>query len=155
LAASEDRYSKEANGDDVMKIRRSGRTRWGFTLLELLVAVVLVAILASLAIPRFLEARNRSRVGAAQADLFTLRKALAMYAVDHDSYPAAAASYPDLETVLVDPDGKPYVTLPTGDTFIWVSYDLPEVEAYLVTVQALDDRATILLAGPTGVWIGP
>ncbi|MEO8376027.1 MAG: type II secretion system protein GspG [Candidatus Sumerlaeota bacterium] len=58
-----------------------------FTLIELLVAVAVIAILAAIAVPNFLEAQTRSKVSRAKADMATLRTALESYAVDSSSYP--------------------------------------------------------------------
>jgi prepilin-type N-terminal cleavage/methylation domain-containing protein len=60
--------------------------RFGFTLIELLIVVAIIAILAAIAIPNFLEAQTRSRVSRAKGDLRTLALALDSYFVDHSKY---------------------------------------------------------------------
>ncbi len=61
-----------------------------FTLIELLIVVAIIAILAAIAVPNFLEAQTRSKVSRAKADLRTIRTALEAYAVDANSYPLNA-----------------------------------------------------------------
>lgn len=61
-----------------------------FTLIELLITVAIIAILAAIAVPNFLEAQTRSKVSRAKADMRTLRTALESYAVDNNSYPLNA-----------------------------------------------------------------
>lgn len=63
------------------------RTRRGFTLIELLVVVAIIAILAGIALPNFLEAQTRSKVSRAKADLRTLAIGLEAYYVDNNRYP--------------------------------------------------------------------
>jgi prepilin-type N-terminal cleavage/methylation domain-containing protein len=58
-----------------------------FTLIELLIVVAIIAILASIAVPNFLEAQTRSKVSRAQSDLRTLSVALGVYHVDRNRYP--------------------------------------------------------------------
>jgi len=59
----------------------------GFTLIELLIVVAIIAILAAIAVPNFLEAQVRSRVSRAKNDMRTLRTALEAYRLDNESYP--------------------------------------------------------------------
>jgi type II secretion system protein G len=61
--------------------------RSGFTLIELLVVVGIIAILASIAVPNFLEAQTRAKISRACADHRTLSVAIETYAVDQLKYP--------------------------------------------------------------------
>lgn len=58
-----------------------------FTLIELLIVVAIIAILAAIAVPNFLEAQIRSKVSRAKADMRTMATAIEQYAVDCNSYP--------------------------------------------------------------------
>jgi len=59
----------------------------GFTLIELLIVVAIIAILAAIAVPNFLEAQVRAKTGRVQNDLRSLAMAIEAYRVDHDMYP--------------------------------------------------------------------
>lgn len=58
-----------------------------FTLVELLIVVAIIAILAAIAVPNFLEAHTRAKVSRVRNDLRTAATALETYAVDHSGYP--------------------------------------------------------------------
>ena len=60
-----------------------------FTLIELLIVVAIIAILAAIAVPNFLEAQVRSKVARGKADMRTLVTAVESYAVDYNAYPPA------------------------------------------------------------------
>jgi len=58
-----------------------------FTLIELLIVVAIIAILAAIAVPNFLEAQTRAKTSRAKADERTIGTAMETYAVDHNKYP--------------------------------------------------------------------
>jgi general secretion pathway protein G len=60
----------------------------GFTLLELLLVMLIVALLASLAAPVVVSGIQRARESTLKADLYALRKAIDDYNVDNGGYPA-------------------------------------------------------------------
>jgi len=63
------------------------RDRKGFTLIELLIVVAIIAILALIAVPNFLEAQTRAKVSRVRADHRSLATALEAYMVDWNEYP--------------------------------------------------------------------
>ncbi len=58
-----------------------------FTLIELLIVVAIIAILAAIAVPNFLEAQTRAKVSRAKADMRTITTGLESYHIDHNAYP--------------------------------------------------------------------
>lgn len=58
-----------------------------FTLIELLIVVAIIAILAAIAVPNFLEAQVRSKVARVKADQRTVATGMESYMVDHNRYP--------------------------------------------------------------------
>jgi len=61
--------------------------RKAFTLIELLIVVAIIAILAAIAVPNFLEAQVRAKVSRAQADMRSLATAIEAYRVDNNTFP--------------------------------------------------------------------
>jgi prepilin-type N-terminal cleavage/methylation domain-containing protein len=58
-----------------------------FTLIELLIVVAIIAILALIAVPNFLEAQVRSKVARVRTEMRTLTVAFESYFVDWNGYP--------------------------------------------------------------------
>jgi prepilin-type N-terminal cleavage/methylation domain-containing protein len=69
--------------------------RKGFTLIELLIVVAIIAILAAVAVPNFLEAQTRSKVSRAKSDMRSVATALEAYFVDHNTYPWTVHNFQD------------------------------------------------------------
>lgn len=65
----------------------------GFTLIELLIVVAIIAILAAIAVPNFLEAQVRAKVSRAKTDLRTIATGLEAYGVDSNHYPPNDGAY--------------------------------------------------------------
>jgi type II secretion system protein G len=88
-----------------------------FTLIELLIVVAIIAIVAAIAVPNFLEAQTRSKIARAKADMATIATALEAYRVDNNDYP------PDWDSGLYGVTGllgewKTYASLSTPVAFI-------------------------------------
>jgi general secretion pathway protein G len=69
-------------GEEVLMRRRTT----GFTLVELLVVIGILAVLAAILFPVFSRAREKGRSAACASNLKQLGMALAMYASDYDGY---------------------------------------------------------------------
>ncbi len=66
---------------------RFSHVRKGFTLIELLIVVAIIAILAAIAVPNFLEAQTRAKVSRGKSDMRTISTGLESYHVDNNTYP--------------------------------------------------------------------
>ena len=65
---------------------RKARGTHGFTLIELLIVVAIIAILAAIAVPNFLEAQVRAKISRAKTDMRTFAVAEDAYRVDWNTY---------------------------------------------------------------------
>src|SRR5438552_17623482 len=72
------------------------RGQSGFTLIDLLIVVAILAILAAVLIPNFLRARASSYLATCQLDLRNIAAALELYYGENQTYPLAANWQNDL-----------------------------------------------------------
>ena len=63
--------------------------RKGFTLVELLIVVVIIAVLASVAIPKFMDSQRRSLESSVREQIHILRNAIASFNSDTGWWPAS------------------------------------------------------------------
>ncbi len=72
----------------------------GFTLVEIMVVVAIIALLAAVAIPNYLRARKRSQASTIVEDLRMLNSAVDLYAIENTKPPGAAFAWTDLARYL-------------------------------------------------------
>jgi prepilin-type N-terminal cleavage/methylation domain-containing protein len=84
--------SNSSSSSIIHSIKCAGQSR-GFTLIELLIVVAIIAILAAIAVPNFLEAQTRARISRAVADMRTLATGLELYTVDNAVAPPSQQAY--------------------------------------------------------------
>ena len=70
-------------------LRRGRAAQQGFTLLELLVVLLIIALLAGYVGPKLFSQVDRAKVRATQAQMKTLGDALVQYRLDVGSYPSS------------------------------------------------------------------
>ncbi len=105
-----------------------------FTLIELLIVVAIIAILAAIAVPNFLEAQTRSKVSRAQADMRSFATALEAYALDNNVYPVygriSSAGIPEIPATVNDfNDQMAFVSPRISTPIAYLTTRLPDVFA--------------------------
>ena len=115
------------------------RTR-GFTLIELLIVVAIIAILAAIAVPNFLEAQVRAKIARTLADCRTVGLAVQAYRIDHNKYPIPMCYYYNPRPSSV------YTTAVLGAT------ELSTPIAYISTTAFIDPFKPDLRGAAVGSW---
>jgi prepilin-type N-terminal cleavage/methylation domain-containing protein len=95
------------------------RDERGFTMLELLVALVILGILATIALPAFLGQRQKGQDTEAKAMVRNAVVALRTYETDHETFAATRADLEGIEPAIANasPD---FDVIGTADTFVIV-----------------------------------
>jgi len=79
---------------------RKYTTSSGFTIVELLIVIVVIAILAAISIVAYTGIQQRARDSERTAELNSLQKALELYHVDTGGYPRCGSTGPNTPPVL-------------------------------------------------------
>lgn len=70
----------------------NSKSNAGFTLVELLIVAIMLAILAAIVVPQFANTTTEGEEAALKADLAGIRSALELYRQQHGSYPGIVAA---------------------------------------------------------------
>jgi general secretion pathway protein G len=76
----------------------------GFTLLEIIVVVAIIAILAGVIAPKILDAPERARIERTKSDIQQIVTALNLYKLDNSFYPSTEQG---LDALIAKPSGEP------------------------------------------------
>jgi type IV pilus assembly protein PilA len=118
------------------KLRRRAEDEKGFTLIELLVVILIIAILAAVAIPTFLNQRGKAYDSNAESMAKSAQVAEETYATSNNgAYTTSAAALQSIDPSLNDTSAAALTvnTAPTGDEYQVVATAVNTGDAFTVT----------------------
>jgi general secretion pathway protein G len=103
----------------IRQMRAARKNEGGFTLMELIIVMAIIAILVSISVPIYANMIRRAKEAVLREDLHTLRTAIDSYTVDKEKAPESLddlvqAGY--LKAVPVDPMTQSSETWITGES---------------------------------------
>ena len=118
----------------------------GFTLVEIMIVVAIIALLAAIAVPGFLRARKRSQASRILNDLRMIDSAVDQYAIETNRKTGDAVGIADWTNYLK----KGSLLYNTGNSLLGTAYG-PQTVDTIPQVQAADLAVLSDVAG-TGFW---
>lgn len=138
-----------------MVFRHLRRGSKGFTLIELMIVIAIIGILAAIAIPNFMSARDKAKRSGAKQTLGALRLAMDMYLTDYDSYPTSLATTQASAVQYLGPYTnitQLYATTLDGSV---LTYSGVLAASYSIAAKAVDRPKTLCTANQDNVWSDP
>ena len=77
--------------------RKLNHNRGGFTLVEIMIVVAIIALLAAIAVPNFLRSRKRSQATQVLEDLRVIDAAVDLYAIETNKGSGATVAWSDVQ----------------------------------------------------------
>jgi type II secretion system protein G len=127
-----------------MSWRRTRITERGFTLVELMVVVAVIGVLATIAIPLYVNVQARGRVAKAQADSRTLASAVSIYSAHMGAIPTALTQLTAVATNAQGNRAGPFMNSIPVPPAGWASYAYaPNVSAGTYTITSSGDSTSV------------
>jgi type II secretion system protein G len=97
----------------MMRTLLNRRREQGFTLVEIMIVVLIIGILLAIAVPSFINARERSRANACRANLRQIQAAKEQWAMANNQGPTATPGWGDLVPTFM----QQQPSCPSGGTY--------------------------------------
>src|SRR5437763_1434759 len=100
------------------KLRQRAGDEKGFTLIELLVVILIIGILAAIALPAFLNQKEKGQDAEAKSGVRTMQVAEETYYTDNQTYATTVANLTALEPAINDLAARPAARAHRGSTIV-------------------------------------
>jgi prepilin-type N-terminal cleavage/methylation domain-containing protein len=121
----------------------SNRRTAGFTIVELLIVIVVIAILAAITVVAFNGIQNRARDTSVQNDLTQLAKQFGMFYADKGMYPTTTT---DLESLTVSINKTAY-WLDAGSPYNLVPCTSADAQQFTITAIPISGKRLYVTSG--------
>ena len=127
-------------------LNKLNKRRGGFTLVEIMIVVAIIALLAAIAVPGFLRARKRSQASRILNDLRMIDAAVDQYAIETNRSAGHAVAVVDWTNYLK----KGTALYNTGNSLLGTAYGAQTVDT--IPRVTTTDYAVLSDVASTGFW---
>lgn len=122
----------------------------GFTLIELVVVVLIVAVLAGISIPVYGIYVNKAKLTLSINNLSNMRKVLEVYATEYDTYPKTLDLTTFTDQVGVAIADSSTIEKLKGNVYSFESYTFV-TPSYTLVAKGLDSKHTVITVTPSNI----
>lgn len=116
----------------------------GFTIVELLIVIIIVAILAAISIVAYNGIQDRAQISALQNDLTSAKKVFLLYKVDNDKYPATTT---EINSITVKANKSVYDT--TMNNFYYCYNKV--TNEFAIGARTASSKTSFLITSNSGI----
>jgi len=133
-------------------LQKLNKNRGGFTLVEIMIVVAIIALLAAIAVPNFLRARKRSQATRCLEDLRLIDAADDQYAIENNKSTGNTVAWADVQnylktgSVLYNSGGSDLFGNPYNGNGTFAVDTIPKLNS--LTFAALSDVAPVSFWSP-------
>jgi prepilin-type N-terminal cleavage/methylation domain-containing protein len=133
-------------------LQKLNKNRGGFTLVEIMIVVAIIALLAAIAVPNFLRARKRSQATRCLEDLRLIDAADDQYAIENNKSTGNTVAWADVQnylktgSVLYNSGGSDLFGNPYNGNATFAVDTIPKLNS--LTFSALSDVAPVAFWSP-------
>src|ERR1700723_674389 len=133
-------------------LQKLNKNRGGFTLVEIMIVVAIIALLAAIAVPNFLRARKRSQATRCLEDLRLIDAADDQYAIENNKSTGNSVAWSDVQaylktgSVLYNSGGADLFGNPYNGTGTFSVDTIPKLNS--LTFSVLSDVAPVSFWSP-------
>src|SRR6202012_1489444 len=132
----------------LQRLRHRAQGQEGFTLIELLVVILIIGILAAVAIPAFLNQKNKASDSNVKSDINTAQLAEESYSANNNTYVNASGTTTSNLLLAAEPSLKTAFTTGTGNEQMAVTN--ASAQGYTITAYDPNGTSFVLTRGTDG-----